>query len=455
MDLQQRRSGRQHSKFVMRLGVCLVTVSLLLGLAAPPKAEAVALTGTAIAVVAGSFLAACGLPFLVEGMDRTGLTASIEQLLQEFLDEEFFGVSVEDWFAGFGSAGLAIKSGKLILARPLADDLRQFAQWVTDNYASSSGVHEVYNNSSSFPSFSSVRSSYIIDYPSSISFSRAVTFHDSITYNNCAGSFSIDSPGTYVRFSPSDVPRGQYFYVSDFLFLGLSSDRVEQAENGVYTYYTITDSDLEDGSVNLSITVTWGGLPFTASAGSVYPLDLTVGAYVSYSDSKLKVLSVNRAESLAIPQELTEGQSLALDVGATDSMSIEEIAQGVLDDIIAGDLTASAEAVEEVVSPEEPPDVGDLGLPDLGAALISRFPFCIPWDIAKGIKLLAAPAKVPYFEVDFFEPIADRVGGWQGSTKIVLDFSQFEILGQLSRWTSTVGFCLMLAGATKRFIWTA
>lgn len=69
--------------------------------------------------------------------------------------------------------------------------------------------------------------------------------------------------------------------------------------------------------------------------------------------------------------------------------------------------------------------------------------------------LLAAPAKTPYFEVDFYAPISDLVGGWQGSTKIVLDFSQFESLGRLSRWTSTIGFCLFLASATKRFIWTA
>ena len=47
---------------------------------------------------------------------------------------------------------------------------------------------------------------------------------------------------------------------------------------------------------------------------------------------------------------------------------------------------------------------------------------------------LAAPSKAPYFEVDFMAPIADRVGGWKGST---------------------IGFCLFLASGTKRLIWTA
>ncbi len=157
---------------------------------------------------------------------------------------------------------------------------------------------------------------------------------------------------------------------------------------------------------------------------------------------------------------IEEGQSVALDVGAAESMEIQEILQSVLDAILAGNLAASAEVVDEAAVPVDPPvettpDVDGLGLPALGAALTSRFPFSIPWDVYKGISLLAAPAKAPYFEVDFMAPIADRVGGWKGSTKIVLDFSEYEIIGQVCRWTSTIGFCLMLATATKRLIWTA
>lgn len=157
---------------------------------------------------------------------------------------------------------------------------------------------------------------------------------------------------------------------------------------------------------------------------------------------------------------LEDGQSIALDVGATQSMELQEILQGILDAILAGDLAASAEIVDAAEVPVDPPagelpDVDGLGLPALGAALTSRFPFSIPWDVYKGVTLLAAPPKAPYFEVDFFEPIGHLVGGWQGSTKIVLDMSEYEIIGQVCRWTSTIGFCLMLATGTKRLIWTA
>lgn len=86
-------------------------------------------------------------------------------------------------------------------------------------------------------------------------------------------------------------------------------------------------------------------------------------------------------------------------------------------------LTSTMEAVgEAVVDPPagEITDVDNLGLPALGQALTSRFPFSIPWDFFRAVQLLAAPAKAPYFEVDFMKR-----------------------------------FCLMLAGATKRLIWTA
>ena len=172
-------------------------------------------------------------------------------------------------------------------------------------------------------------------------------------------------------------------------------------------------------------------------------------------------LGIDRSESMSyIPEGIAAEQGIALDVGAAAAMDLDLVLQGVLDDVIAGELTSTMTAADEKTEPVDPPaeelpDVGELGLPALGQALTSRFPFSIPWDFFRAVQLLAVPAKAPYFEVDFMEPLADEVGGWQGSTTVVLDFSEYAIIGQISRWTSTIGFCLMLAGATKRLIWTA
>ena len=106
--------------------------------------------------------------------------------------------------------------------------------------------------------------------------------------------------------------------------------------------------------------------------------------------------------------------------------------------------------------------VGDIALEDiqkqektLGAVFASKFPFCIPWDIAKAVQLLAAPPKTPYWEVDFYGVLDGQYGiDWQGDTAIVIDISEFEFLGQVCRWTSTFMFVWALMLGTKRLIWT-
>lgn len=92
---------------------------------------------------------------------------------------------------------------------------------------------------------------------------------------------------------------------------------------------------------------------------------------------------------------------------------------------------------------------------DIGAVFITKFPFSIPWDIAKAIELLAAPPKTPRFEFDFFGPMDDLVGGFPDDTTIVIDFSEYEIVGIATRWLSTVFFIYALASGTKRLLWTA
>lgn len=174
-------------------------------------------------------------------------------------------------------------------------------------------------------------------------------------------------------------------------------------------------------------------------------------------------VSITPSSDYSIP-EIQPTQQMEITIpSAAPGSTLAELVETVPQQVADGTLTATYEiavdpdAFGETSTPdyEDLEDVDELGLPSLGEALTRRFPFSIPWDIARGITLLAAPAKTPYFEVDFYAPISDLVGGWQGSTTIVLDFSQFESLGRLSRWTSTIGFCLFLASATKRFIWTA
>ena len=82
------------------------------------------------------------------------------------------------------------------------------------------------------------------------------------------------------------------------------------------------------------------------------------------------------------------------------------------------------------------------------ALVVSKFPFCIPWDIKNAITLIAAQPVAPHFEIDIAAPF---VG--EGVGVISFDFNDYALIGTICRWFSTIEFCLLLAAATKKLIW--
>ena len=454
MSLAARRSTRQREDFVMRLGCFLVSFAVLASLILePPRAKAFALTSSAVTALAGGFLNACGLAPVVSGMSSSGeVNESLARLLQDFLNEEVGGISVADWALSFGEIGLAVKDKKIVMPKPFAEKLGEFASWVAGKYGTKAGVNQVYVNSAGLFNLVSEGSRFSIYYPSEFIFYNK----RSLSSGSLFMTQQILVPkGLHIIWckTKQDIS-GAFFLVSDvWMNSGRPAAFKETDTEAWYLLEALSDENY------LRVDFKWVGNSIEVFEGQSLPIESTY-SWIKQADAVDTALALNVAETLTIPEGLTDNQSVALDVGATDSMSIQEILQGILDAILAGDLAASAEIVDEAVEPVDPPaeelpDVDGLGLPALGAALTSRFPFSIPWDVYKGVTLLAAPPKAPYFEVDFMAPIADRVGGWQGSTKIVLDFSEYEIIGQVCRWTSTIGFCLMLATGTKRLIWTA
>lgn len=449
MSLVARRSTRLREDFVIRLGCLLVSFAVLASLILePPRAKAFALTSSAVTALAGGFLNACGLAPVVSGMSSSGeVNESLARLLQDFLNEEVGGISVADWALSFGEIGLAVKDKKIVIPKPFAEKLGEFASWVAGKYGTKAGMNQVYYVADSHVVLQDGRTLY---------FSTAERIGDEKP--------TVSAIGSVFNF-PTDLPlifsTGYYFGVdsSNSVAFFTSEGKYISGNGGYGKSQNFTFSLDEKGilwlySLNADSVFKYCNWVDVVNSNARYYFP--IGDVISVDES----LSLDVAETITIPEGLTDNQSVALDVGATDSMSIQDILQGILDAILAGDLAASAEIVDEAVEPVDPPagelpDVDGLGLPALGAALTSRFPFSIPWDVYKGVTLLAAPPKAPYFEVDFMAPIADRVGGWQGSTKIVLDFSEYEIIGQVCRWTSTIGFCLMLATGTKRLIWTA
>lgn len=113
-----------------------------------------------------------------------------------------------------------------------------------------------------------------------------------------------------------------------------------------------------------------------------------------------------------------------------------------LDNVIPKDL-ANDPAID---IPDDPaidlPEVGALTLPK---SIINKFPFCIPFDLAKGLELLSAPPVEPRFVIPF--KYGDVV-----NEEIVLDFSDFDYVVRMIRWFEVLLFTMGLAVATRQFI---
>lgn len=96
-----------------------------------------------------------------------------------------------------------------------------------------------------------------------------------------------------------------------------------------------------------------------------------------------------------------------------------------------------------------PPEEGSEEETSLKALFFSKFPFCLPYDIYYAFKLIAADPDAPRFEIDLMTPFKNRISFF-GDTKIVIDFDDYPIVGQVSRWGFTISFCLVLIAITRK-----
>ena len=143
-------------------------------------------------------------------------------------------------------------------------------------------------------------------------------------------------------------------------------------------------------------------------------------------------------------------------VGSTAQDIADLVAQGVKAQTLNPSVSITAESV--IDTPVQPyPDIDGLGLPQLGAALVERFPFCIPWDFVDTVRLLNADPVAPNIAVDLFPAGFKSKVGITGSTEfhINLGDEKYAKIGTFCRWGSLIGFCFGLAILTKRMIWTA
>lgn len=93
----------------------------------------------------------------------------------------------------------------------------------------------------------------------------------------------------------------------------------------------------------------------------------------------------------------------------------------------------------------KPSDIPDLSIPDM---IISKFPFCLPWDLYNAVGTLNVEAAPPVVTVPcLVVPQLDI------NESITIDMSQFDGVAKVCRWGFSILWIIGLIFLTKKLIW--
>ena len=458
MNLALKRSTRMAWNAVMRFGCCLCICGILLGAAAVPRAKAVvteaAVVGFSPAILA-LYMKSAGLS-LTATSSAAG-AAAITEMIGGYAAATGTTASA---VSGSIAAGAAIStSGAIILGVAAVALLAGITAWAIDEYGLEPGSETV-------PVYPGVGDNYFyngVELPALPADLDVERFPYVVINLSSSGVYNLNA-----NEQPHKYKKTTAF--GDTLYTDVKGFRASsRLSDGKWTDVSVTTSR---GTLNTYMdTLIWSNADIMDTDNNV--VYMSASEPVPSEDWENPDASASLDPEYEAPIEIPETKQMVIDAGAGAGATEDTVYNLVFNQIADGTLDPSYE-VEDVdpgtedPDPEPEPDPGDdpgsgtedfpdpesLGLADLGEALTTRFPFSIPWDLYRAVKLLVAPAEAPYFEIDFLQPIAYRLPkGWQGSTTIVFDMAEYELIGQVSRWTSTVGFCLALIAGSKRYIW--
>lgn len=490
MELFRRRSAWQRNNIVMRLGCFLVSASMLVSLVIqPPKAKAIVAEASLATSVIWAFMQSAGITFNGTGMNSSSWAESIEPYLREFTEAtDSTAKSFWHWLGYENGAADFIKALRwsmmthsttkpfpsVIIPPAVAKKLARFTVWFAEKVGLASGGE-------SKPVYSSSGSTYLNLADGSKFYFFSVDyeqFNSSAGWHDCKSSLGLGTIALDLGTGESSEKRADFTLSSGATFSVWVLGGEKSYLQACFNAGTVSGSFSSPSSTAWMYKNSYDSIGlFVGPDGRIRPIyhnietgfwGYSTNAFMDkFTLSALNGVSEGASSADAVlsgalspTYDDTEEKATVITIPGLDTeiAGINDLLQQILDKLAANELTTSA-TIAQQPTPEQPdeekPDLNGLGLPALGAALVTRFPFSIPWDVVKGIKLVAAPAEAPRWEVDFLAPIAGRVGGWKGSTKVVIDMGEYPIIGQVCRWTSMIGFCLILASGTKKLIWTA
>ena len=224
-----------------------------------------------------------------------------------------------------------------------------------------------------------------------------------------------------------------------------------------YVLYETGDSDRERmGSVRINSypwvgTFPAGGEKVAVTGDLVYPSDdyLVKVPDIPATDSVTGALAwpsdaVYTKDAIAVPYPVDAAGEKVADIPfdvPVDQTTGKDITADTGTDV-KPDVKPGAGTDTDTGTDVKWPTETDLSLPKL---IITKFPFCIPFDVARLIGLLEADPKAPIFKVPLkYGAVMDE--------EITLDLSQFSDAIRIVRWGELILFVAGLAYVTRNYI---
>lgn len=432
-----------------KICLCMLLVFSLCVLPTMQRVHAVVTVTTVVGVLILTVLAAMGITLVVKDMQKE---AFVLQKGDSFMQSKGYSGSFAEWVAGGTDVDVALKTGFLVLAKPVVDRIKEFVAWLLPSAASDT-VIDITSGAvldAAYMAFGSVPTDGNVFVPSAIG-----SLSSSYPFTLTDGIITLKVNG-----GNSDA-NGYYNSVTGELVM----QRYDTGGRDPYTVLVVEDGFTYAGTrylpgVYLGLplsggrySIIWGRYYFPVSAvdGGQLEASAVIGSYDDLShlqDSTSSDGTVNN--TFYITQD---GQ--ALNPSSDDIADIIGALQQSLDDINRklDVMPWTAEAAEAgTVTPDYSDfQLGDLDFSTLGALITTRFPFSIPWDLVRIFQLFNAEPVAPHWEVDLL-PL-DAFAGVD--TTIELDLGDYPLVGQVSRWFCIIDLCLGLVFVSKKLIWTA
>lgn len=412
-----------------------------------------------------SYAMSSGYTFFSEEMDDPLFLGLFRELYDDFVTvKSALGQTIRRWDEYDNRDVYLDRSGNIVVSYGVAQDWAGAMEWIQSHYEIEEGGEEVTVVS---PVSGGLSNSDGTATAKKYQFSTPIVINNKTYYRSefiaCTYIYNNYNWPMYLISDTTDV-----FYVSlydngsDILvnFAGVSGSSIG------FTYGQNHDRVLTNYQFdNYKFKPLW--LSKSSYRISDIGLDLSLvnldGSFVNslIETGTIAGLAVSIGSAVTdVAQGMTDEDAIVIGVGAVPGISEGEIADFIADGIRADTLepTATITATDVIDTPVQPyPDIDGLGLPSLGAALTSRFPFCIPWDFVDTVQLLAADPVAPDFSFDLLPQRIRDYCHITASTEVRFNMGdpKFSKVGVFCRWGSLISFCFGLAVLTKRMIWTA